>query len=189
MKKLSIALVVALLCGAVAMASTAGARGKASTTVTIKYNGDGFQGKVKSSKSKCVKNRTVKVYKQKGSSQDPSTDKKMFKDTTEDNGSWDTGNSGQAKGKFYALAKGPTAVRRASARPSRSSPRRCGGASPAIKPGFRRPPRRRRRSPHLPWPGSFGWASSRGWTPAGPPRCRRPSRPVRPHRSPAGSCR
>ena len=47
MKKLSIALVVALLCGAVAMASTAGARGKAATTVTIKYNGDGFQGKVK----------------------------------------------------------------------------------------------------------------------------------------------
>jgi len=106
MKKLSIALVVALLCGAVAMVGTAGARGKAATTVTIKFNGDGFQGKVKSSKSKCVKNRTVKVYKQKGSSQDPSTDKKMFKDTTEDNGSWDTGNSGQAKGKFYALATG-----------------------------------------------------------------------------------
>ena len=52
MKKLSIALVVALLCGAVALVGTAGARGKASTTVTIKYNGDGFQGKVKSSKSK-----------------------------------------------------------------------------------------------------------------------------------------
>ena len=66
----------------------------------------GFQGKVKSSKSKCVKNRTVKVYKQKGSSQDPSTDKKMFKDTSGSDGSWDTGNSGQAKGRFYALATG-----------------------------------------------------------------------------------
>ena len=41
MKKLSIALVVALLCGAVAMVGTAGARGKAATTVTIKFNGDG----------------------------------------------------------------------------------------------------------------------------------------------------
>ena len=108
MKKLSIALIVALLCGAVAMVSTAGARGKAATTVSIKYNGDGFQGKVKSSKAKCVENRTVKVYKQTGSSQDPSSDKKLFKDTTESDGSWNTGNSGQAHGKFYALAKGTT---------------------------------------------------------------------------------
>ena len=108
MKKLSIALVVMLLCGAVAMASTAGARGKASTTVTIKFNGDGFQGKVKSSKAKCVKNRTVVVYKQKGSSQNPSADQKLFKDTTDKEGSWDTGNSGQAHGKFYAVAKATT---------------------------------------------------------------------------------
>jgi hypothetical protein len=112
MKKLSIALVVALLCGAVAMASTAGARGGAATTVTIKYNGDGFQGKVKSSKAKCVKNRTVTVYKQKGNGQDPSTDTKMFKETTDNNGSWDTGNSGQAHGKFYAGAKGTTGCRK-----------------------------------------------------------------------------
>src|SRR5689334_21499207 len=112
MKKLSIALVVALLCGAVAMASTAGARGKAATTVTIKFNGDGFQGKVKSSKAKCVKNRTVTVYKQKGSSQSPSTDQKLFKDTTDNEGNWDTGNSGQAKGKFYAGAKGTTSCKK-----------------------------------------------------------------------------
>ena len=112
MKKLSIALAVALLCGAVAMVSTAGARGKAATTVTIKYNGDGFQGKVKSSKAKCVKNRTVKVYKQKGNGQDPSIDKKLFKDTTDNEGRWDTGNSGQAKGKFYAYAPGTTGCRK-----------------------------------------------------------------------------
>lgn len=112
MKKLSIALVVALLCGAVAMVSTAGARGKAATTVTIKYNGDGFQGKVKSSRTRCVKNRTVKVYKQKGSSQDPSTDKKLLKETTDSDGSWDTGNSGQAKGRFYAYAPGTSSCKR-----------------------------------------------------------------------------
>ena len=105
MKKLSVAIVVALLCGAVAMVSVAGARGKAATTVTIKYNGDGFQGKVKSSKAKCVKNRTVKVYKQKGSSQDPSTDKHLYTDTSDTEGRWDTGNSGQVHGKFYASAK------------------------------------------------------------------------------------
>ena len=112
MKKLSIALVIALLCGAVAMASTAGARGKAATTVTIKYNGDGFQGKVKSSRAKCVKNRLVKVYKQSGSSQDPNNDQKMFTDGTDNEGNWDTGNSGQAHGKFYAVAKGTTSCKK-----------------------------------------------------------------------------
>lgn len=45
MKKLSIALVVALLCGAVAMVGTAGARGKAATTVTIKFNGTGSRAR------------------------------------------------------------------------------------------------------------------------------------------------
>ena len=105
MRKLAIALVVALLCGAVAMVGTAGARGKAATKVTIKYNGDGFEGKVKSSKAKCVKNRTVKVYRQRGNEQDPRTDEKLFKDTTDNEGHWDTGNSGQAHGKFYAFAK------------------------------------------------------------------------------------
>jgi uncharacterized membrane protein YcgQ (UPF0703/DUF1980 family) len=112
MKKLSIALVIALLCGAVAMVGTAGARGKAATSVTIKYNGDGFQGKVKSSKAKCVKNRTVKVYKQTGNSQDPSTDQKLFKDTSDNEGQWDTGNSGQAHGKFYAVAKKTSACKK-----------------------------------------------------------------------------
>jgi hypothetical protein len=112
MKKLSIALVVALLCGAVAIVGTAGARGKAATAVTIKYNGDGFQGKVKSPKAKCVKKRTVKVYRQTGNSHDPSTDLKLFKDTTDNEGHWDTGNSGQAHGKFYAFAKKTTSCKK-----------------------------------------------------------------------------
>jgi hypothetical protein len=104
MKKLSIAVVLVVLCGAVAMVSTAGARSGATTQVTIKYNGDGFQGKVKSSKAKCVKNRTVKVYKQSGKVQDPSSDTKFYKDTTDSDGHWDTGTSGQVHGKFYAYA-------------------------------------------------------------------------------------
>jgi len=106
MQKLSIAFVVALLCGAVAMAATAGARGNTPTTVTIKYNGDGFHGRVKSSMAHCVKSRTVKVYKQKGSFPDPrGRDKKLFKDKSNRKGRWDTGNTGQAQGKFYALAE------------------------------------------------------------------------------------
>ena len=94
-------------CSLVAMTSLAGfagARSAASTSLTIKYNGDGFQGKVKSSKAKCVKERTVQVFKQKGSSQSPSTDKKIDTVTSDPDGHWDTGNSGQAHGRFYAYA-------------------------------------------------------------------------------------
>ena len=100
MKRLSIALAVALLCGAVAMVSTAGARAKAATSVTIKFNGDGFQGKVKSPKAKCVKNRTVKVQQREGD-----TYETLYKDTTDSEGHWDTGNTGETHGFFRAVAK------------------------------------------------------------------------------------
>ena len=68
--------------------------------LTIQYNGDGFQGAIKSAKSKCLSNRTVQVHKGSG--------RVLYTDTTESDGSWDTGNSGQAHGKFYATvnAKG-----------------------------------------------------------------------------------
>ena len=84
----------------------AGAATKAGTTVTIKAEGVDLFGKVKSTKLSCLGNRTVKVYKQKGSFPDPrGRDKKLFKDQSNRNGHWDTGNTGQAQGKFYALAE------------------------------------------------------------------------------------
>jgi hypothetical protein len=61
--------------------------------VTIHYSGDGFYGKVKSSKPSCLKNRTVTVHGPHG---------QELTDTTESDGSWDTGNSGQANGKYFA---------------------------------------------------------------------------------------
>ena len=93
---------------AAAVAVPATASGRAGTTVTIKYNGDGFQGKVKSTRASCIANRTVKVYKQRGSVQDPSTDQKLYTDTSDSTGRWDTGTSGQVHGKFYARARGTT---------------------------------------------------------------------------------
>jgi hypothetical protein len=105
-----VAVIVLAVFGAVAVAGIASASA-AKTTVTIRYNGDGFQGKVKSAKAKCVRNRTVIVYKQTGNDQSPSTDQKMFTDTTDNEGHWDTGNSGQAHGKFYARAKRKTGCR------------------------------------------------------------------------------
>jgi hypothetical protein len=98
---------------AAALAVPALAAHKAGTTVTIKYNGDGFQGKVKSARAKCVGDRTVKVYKQQGSTPYPSTDQKLYTDTSDSSGRWDTGTSGQVHGKFYARVKGTTSCKAA----------------------------------------------------------------------------
>ena len=106
-----LAVVLLVVCGAVAVVGVGVASGAARTTVTIKYNGDGFQGKVKSAKPKCVRNRTVNVYKQKGSEPNRSVDEKLYTDTSDSEGRWDTGTSGQAHGKFYARAKRKTGCR------------------------------------------------------------------------------
>jgi hypothetical protein len=91
--KLLAALGVLAIC-AVGLTGIAGAREPAKTKVTIHYNGDGFQGKVKSSRAKCIKNRTVKVFRKNGT--------KLYTDTSDRDGFWNTGNSGQVSGTFYA---------------------------------------------------------------------------------------
>jgi hypothetical protein len=97
--------------GAAAMLAFAGsavARSGAPTTVTIKKESDGFFGFVDSTKpNKCANNREVSVYKEKGDSPDPSSDKKIGSDTAQPNGDgymWSTGNTGNQKGDFYAFA-------------------------------------------------------------------------------------
>ena len=95
------ALVAALSVAGAATASTAAvAAAQTPDKLTIHYNGDGFDGKIKSSKASCLANRTVSVHKGSG--------RVLYTDTTETDGSWDTGNSGQAHGRFYATvnAKG-----------------------------------------------------------------------------------
>ena len=65
-------------------------------------------GKLKSPKLSCLGNRTVKVYKQKGTEQSPSTDPVIASDTSErvgDHGEWSVGNTGM-EGKFYARTRG-----------------------------------------------------------------------------------
>jgi hypothetical protein len=94
-----------LIASVAALSLAAGATGASAHStsqdkLTIHYNGDGFQGAIKSSKAKCLSNRTVSVHKGSG--------RVLYTDTTDSDGSWDTGNSGQAHGKFYATvnAKG-----------------------------------------------------------------------------------
>jgi hypothetical protein len=103
-----VAVVAALVVGAVAMASMAFARVPADTGVTIKGTGGDFHGKVLSERAKCEVKRKVVVYKQKGPKQKPTTDKKIASDVSEkagNHGVWDVGNTGRKKGKFYAKAK------------------------------------------------------------------------------------
>ena len=84
---------------------------KARTTLTIQAEGVDLSGKVKSSKLGCLGNRTVKVYKQKGTQQSPSTDPVIASDISErvgDHGEWSVGNTGM-EGKFYARTRGTLA--------------------------------------------------------------------------------
>jgi hypothetical protein len=93
--KLLAAVGVLAICSAVGLTGVAGARDAAKTKVTIHYNGDGFQGKLKSSKAKCIKNRKVKVFRK-------SDGQKLYTDVSDGDGRWNTGNSGQIHGTFYA---------------------------------------------------------------------------------------
>ena len=80
---------------------------KARTTLTIQAEGVDLFGKVKSTRLGCLGNRTVKVYKQKGTEQSPSTDPVIASDTSErqgDVGVWSVGNTGM-EGKFYARTR------------------------------------------------------------------------------------
>ena len=104
--KLFLAVAVAA-CGAVALTGIAVAGEAAKTRVTIHANGEVY-GKVKSPRvNKCADNRRVKVYKQRGSEQNPRTEEVVGRDTSErvgDHGEWNIGNPGLSNGKYYARA-------------------------------------------------------------------------------------
>jgi hypothetical protein len=94
-------------CAALAVASLAGARAPARTTVTIKGPNGDFSGKVFSPRAKCEANRKVTVYRLRGNGYDPANDPKIGSDVSErrgDHGEWSIGNTGQKSGRFYARA-------------------------------------------------------------------------------------
>lgn len=105
--KLSLMLVVVLACATVVVTGGAAGAAPAATQVTIEGPQGDFQGEILSAKKKCLGNRTVKVYKQKGKEQAPATDEVIASDTSErngDHGEWSVGNTGFKSGKFYARA-------------------------------------------------------------------------------------
>lgn len=77
---------------------------KKRSTVTIVVNGGDFSGKVKTKKAACVAEREVIVFQQNGASPNPTTDTEVATDTSDDNGRWNTGNTGANDGRYYAHA-------------------------------------------------------------------------------------
>jgi hypothetical protein len=103
-RKLSVAVVIALVCGAVAFAGIAFA-GAVRTKVTIQAQQGGFFGYVHSRKQSCEAGRKVALYRQKGSSPDRSVDDKIGTDIAQPNGpdsQWSVNTN--KHGMFYAFA-------------------------------------------------------------------------------------
>jgi hypothetical protein len=95
---------VLALTGAIAMTGAAEASGK--DKLTIKGPNGDFQGTIKASKRKCMKNRTVHVFMKtdQGPQEIGSDTSELNSDKTR--GLWSIGNSGYKNGKFYATADG-----------------------------------------------------------------------------------
>ena len=86
--------------------SQAQAANLAPTEVSIIANSGGeFYGYVSSDDDNCEAGRKVTLFKMTGKSPDPKVDQKVGSDIAQANGPdamWNTGNTGQRKGKFYA---------------------------------------------------------------------------------------
>ena len=87
-------------------ASQAQAADLAPTEVSIIANSGGeFYGYVSSDDDNCEAGRKVTLFKMTGKSPNPKADQKVGSDIAQPNGpdsQWNTGNTGQRKGKFYA---------------------------------------------------------------------------------------
>ena len=83
--------------------ATASAAPTVGSTVTIQAEGTDLFGTVSSSSSTCEANRKVVVYKQVGT-RGGGDDINFASDNTDDDGDWNTGNTG-TEGKFYAKVK------------------------------------------------------------------------------------
>jgi hypothetical protein len=100
----ALAVSVTALAGFAPMASAAT---QAPTKVLIEAESGGFFGYVKSPKLNCKAERTVVLYKQLGSKQNPRNDKRVGTDTAEANNDgyeWNMGNPGLHSGRYYARA-------------------------------------------------------------------------------------
>jgi len=88
---------------ALGTSATATAAPTVASTVTIQAQGTDLFGNVSSTNPTCEANRKVIVFKQIGT-RGGGDDIRFASDTTDDDGDWNTGNTG-TEGKFYAKVK------------------------------------------------------------------------------------
>lgn len=94
--------------GGVFLTGVSSAGTRAETTVSIRAQGTDLSGFVDSPRPRrCADGRTIVLYKQLGTEQDPRNDDRIASDTAElvgDRYQWSTGNTG-VYGRFYARAR------------------------------------------------------------------------------------
>jgi hypothetical protein len=106
-------LLTAAAVGGMALAATAPANAltKSPSQVTIQAEQVDLSGFVTSSNPGCLSDRTVIVYKVVGT-RGGGDDTRLASDTSDEDGSWNTGNTG-VEGYFYAKVKANTTCGRA----------------------------------------------------------------------------
>lgn len=88
---------------AIGTAATASAAPTVASTVTIQAEGTDLFGNVSAANPVCEADRKVIVFKQVGT-RGGGDDIRFASDTTDEDGDWNTGNTG-TEGKFYAKVK------------------------------------------------------------------------------------
>lgn len=102
-RAIAVAAIAVLACAALLAPSLADAKGrKRRAAVTIVVNGGDFSGQVKHRKPLCRAEREVTVFLQAGDQPDPTTDTEIASDTSDEDGKWNTGNTGANDGRYYA---------------------------------------------------------------------------------------
>ena len=101
--------------GVTGLAGTAEAAHHKSTKLTITAEAGGFHGYVKSTKSFCLADRQVRVY-------NALTGEAILMDTTEDDGSWDTGNPGIRTGSYFARVSASPGCKAATSKTVQAQP-------------------------------------------------------------------
>jgi hypothetical protein len=103
LRVIAVAVIAMLSCASILAPDTAVARRKRNK-LTIEVNGGDFNGRIVHRKDICKVEREVIVFQQGGAEPDPTTDSDIASDTTDDEGKWNTGNTGANDGRYYAHA-------------------------------------------------------------------------------------
>jgi hypothetical protein len=98
------ATIALVTCAALLAPSPVDARRRKRATLTIVVNGGDFSGRLNHRKATCEAEREVTVFRLTGDQPNPAADTEIASDTTDEDGKWNTGNTGANNGRYYAHA-------------------------------------------------------------------------------------